>query len=66
MPGLQGHHSAAGRIRTCDPRIKSPLLRQLSYGGESAMIAAERQWRKWRRLVNTMAAPASSTASTTS
>jgi hypothetical protein len=26
---------AAGRARTCDRRIKSPLLYQLSYGGEA-------------------------------
>jgi hypothetical protein len=32
-PYLQVETSAAGRIRTCDPRIKSPLLCQLSYGG---------------------------------
>ncbi len=47
---VQGHHSAAGRIRTCDPRIKSPLLCQLSYGGERGMIAQVRGlWRStWR------------------
>jgi hypothetical protein len=42
----QGIYSAAGRIRTCDPRIKSPLLCQLSYGGPWAMIAHGRElWR---------------------
>ena len=77
----RGLVNAAGRIRTCDPRIKSPLLCQLSYGGRrpSSRTVADfgappdvyesrtpDQWRKWRRLVKTIAAPAPSTASTTS
>ncbi len=36
---MQSLPDAAGRARTCDRRIKSPLLYQLSYGGEVHMIA---------------------------
>jgi hypothetical protein len=105
---LQVLHHAAGGARTHDPRIKSPLLYQLSYSGAWGMIAARggwktvgcarggvgvvrrwidvpqaprgaarrrrsrrrrcsrprAQWRKCRRAVNTIAAPALSTAST--
>src|SRR5436190_18676109 len=31
-PRVQGLRSAPGRIRTCDPRIRSPPLCPLSYG----------------------------------
>ena len=38
-PALQGIGDAAGGDRTHDLRIKSPLLCQLSYGGQVRMIA---------------------------
>ena len=33
---LRHHMSAPGRIRTCDPRFRKPLLYPLSYGGQHA------------------------------
>ena len=32
------HLSSRGRTRTCDPRINSPLLYQLSYSGRSGKV----------------------------
>jgi hypothetical protein len=43
---LQLLPSAAGRARTCDRRIKSPLLYQLSYGGAAPMMSAARGSRR--------------------
>ena len=39
VAALQTFRSAAGGDRTHDLRIKSPLLCQLSYGGQVRMIA---------------------------
>ena len=50
-----GLKSDPGRDRTCDPRIKSPLLCQLSYGAEHICSAAS----VYAPIVHLFAEPAS-------
>ena len=38
-PAAPAGHGALGRIRTCDPRIRSPLLCPLSYEGGAIIVA---------------------------